>query len=74
MKYSSNNYVTIKCPYFLGETESGINCEGCMEKTKKTYSLFESESAKKNYIAIHCTEYPNNCPVSKVNDTKYERE
>lgn len=66
----NNSQVNIQCPYFLGETEKSIICEGaCIGCRNK--SMFESEDKKDTYIVRHCFKYPNECWLSKTNDARY---
>ena len=73
MRYTgnTNGVVTIKCPFFMAETEKSINCEG-LESSSKNSMWFKNELLKDNYIRKHCMDYPNGCPLAEGLLRKYE--
>lgn len=71
MRYSAN-YVDVKCPYFSSETAKAIHCEGYEKGQQRNSTLFDGKDEKEAHINKYCANYPNNCPLSKIIDKKYE--
>lgn len=71
MRYYAN-YIGIKCPYFICETEKGITCEGYTDKAKTVKTVFESIADKGEHIEDFCSCFPNGCPLAHMVDEKYD--
>ena len=71
MKYSGIGTTHTKCPFFVRESELQITCEGVIENAD-TASKFATEKEKIRYQVKQCFRYPNECPVAKMNERKYE--
>ena len=60
----------VKCPFLVGLTKMSISCEGL--KCAKNMMWFETDTAKSEYVQRYCNEYPNECPLAKLLEAKYE--
>ena len=66
--YGSQDF---KCPYYKGDDEKKINCEGTF--TNFCTQIFKSEKKKKLYKEEYCCSFDyKKCPYCKMLDQNYK--
>lgn len=61
----------VKCPYYRGDIEKSIKCEGAINKI--CTQPFKSHQKKETYKEKYCCSFNyKNCPYCKMLDRKYE--
>lgn len=64
--------VKVTCPYYMGEREKSIACEGITSGTKLNV-LFASKERKKSFKRDNCESFRRTCPIHQMLEEKYER-
>ena len=63
----------LKCPFFLGETEKTVVCEGWLPH-QKTEMRMSGKHEKREFMEQWCCENYQECEVYKLVMKKYEEE
>ena len=63
--------VDIKCPFFRGQTNNGISCEGLVDHSIVKL-CFNSPKDKDAQTKIFCEKHYKNCEIYTILEKKYE--
>ena len=61
----------IKCPFFHAQDPVKIFCEG-IEQDSTIHIAFATGQAKKSFVRRNCSAEYQQCPIYKINDSKYD--
>ncbi len=64
--------VKVTCPYYMGERDNYIICEGLINGTKMNV-IFNTRDKKKSFKRENCEVFDRTCPIHSALEAKYER-
>ena len=63
--------IEIACPYYCKIGNWYIECEG-INGSNVISAKFDTYGKREKYRTEYCNQYPNECPIAKMLDTKYQ--